>query len=378
MKHITQYNSSKEPELHELIAVIKDLDDFKEVREFLTCCQRIALKCIETQNYAESMKICMLFACTLDHPKKIATLRSDPAALQELVKLLDLFALSLLETRQSLEQAETYKIIKALDKLKLELQGDPRLTTQVAYLTSVLREPDDQEIKDSMFMHELHDKYVEDLQELHQRRKNEEMESYRRVVFGTEYSTMMKGKTIENVISLAIYIVEKLEPKDMFGFLTYTDRANVTLPSGSLDHKLAYIRALEQFNQPKGDADFYAGLIGGLRELGRKRQHATAQLHFKHNDPVQSEFLVLVTTGQLLDASRETEALQTLYQYKGELMVVWLRAEKARCEEGFRRIQGALEQWSLEGGILTIIEAHDSDKVMTNPQVYQQLGLKLL
>jgi hypothetical protein len=335
------------------------------------------------QNYTESVKICMLFACILPNKKEkknrkqIEVLKTDPKALDELIKLLDLLAQSLLETRQSLEQAEIDKIIKAFGKLRKALQ-DHRLETRLTYLTWVLRDPNEQEMEKAQFIDEFHVKYVEDLQESKQKRKIEAMELYRKVVFGTEYSTLMKGKTIENVISLAIHIVEKLAPKDMFGFLSYTDRANVSLPSGSLDHKLAYIRALEQFNQPKGDADFYAGLIGGLRELARERQHATAHLHFIYNQRIESEFLVLVTTGQLLDASRETEALQTLSQYKGELMVVWLRAEKARCDEGFRRIQGALEQWSLEGGILTIIEARNSEEVMANPQVYQQLGLSTL
>jgi hypothetical protein len=160
----------------------------------------------------------------------------------------------------------------------------------------------------------------------------------------------------------------------MFGFLGYTDRANVNIPTGSLDQKLAYIRALELFNQPEGKADFYIGLIGGLEELSRKRQHATIPLHFKHKLPDPSEFLVLVTTGQLLDASRETEALQALNEFKGDLMVVWLSSGKERCLEGFRGIQGVLEQWRLQDSKLCMIEIRDSESAPDCQQLYQLLG----
>jgi len=169
--------------------------------------------------------------------------------------------------------------------------------------------------------------------------------------------------------------VEKLEPKDMFGFLRYTDRTEVSMSTGSLDHKLAYIRALERFNQPKGEADFYIGLLGGLNELARKRPHATSHLYFKHKQPIQREYLVLVTTGLLLDTSREAEALQGLSQYSGELLVLWLNSGKEKCVQGFECIQALLEQWVLAETNLAIVEIKDSEHAATDPRLYQFLGI---
>jgi len=375
MKHITQYNSTKEAELHELIAVLKDLDDFKEVQEFLTCCQRIALKCLETQNYSESVEICMLFTCALDNPKKVSKLKCEPAVLQALINLLDLLALSLLEVRNSLETTKVEKIREGLEKLRSELKDDTKIEAKLRYLDWVMRESEALEREEEPLLQELQDQYVRKLQELKQTREKAATESYRRVVFGMEYGTLMKGKTIENVLSLAIHIVEKLEPKDMFGFLRYTDRTEVSLSTGSLDHKLAFIRALERFNQPQGEADFYIGLLGGLKELARKRPHATSHLYFKHKQPIQRECFVLVTTGLLLDTSREAEALQGLNQYSGELLVLWLRSEKEKCVQGFECIQALLEQWVLAETNLVIIEARNSAEAMLQSQVYQQLGL---
>jgi len=376
MKHITQYNSTKEAELQELIAVLKDLDDFKEVQEFLTCCQRIALKCLETQNYSESVEICMLFTCVLDHHKKVSTLKSDPVALKALVKLLDVLALNLLEIDQSqaLSPSLLTKVALELQSIQSKLEVVPgALQLRVDYLKSSLESASEEERP--MLHQELHAKYLRKRQELKETREKAATELYRRVVFGTEYGTLMKGRTIENVISLAIHIVEKLDPKDMFGFFCYTDRTDVNVPTGSLDQQLACIRALELFNQPEGTADFYIGLLGGLKELARKRPHATSHLYFKHKQPIQREYLVLVTTGLLLNTSREAEALQDLSQYSGELLVLWLNSGKEKCVQGFQCIQQLLEQWVLAETNLAIVEIKDSEHAATDPRLYQFLGI---
>ena len=379
IKHITRYNADIDPEIHELLAVLHDFSEFREIREFLICCKKVALKCLEDAKYKESIEICLLLNTIFQHGKTAERLQKEPAAMLALIQLIDVFAVSLLELDNKPGPEFTKRIAKSLKELYKIItpntdfgQFEAKLKVRIDYLRYIMEINGKSEPSPSFAV--LHEKYGNEKMKLREERRLATTEKIRRVVFATEFGVLMKGNTIENVISLVISIVERLSPKDMFGYICYAEQARTCLPIGSLK-KLPCIRAVELFNQPRGTADFYTGLIAGVKELKRNRKHAMADVHFPGKELLASDFLVVLTTGKVKDASKEEAAMRELRDYTGKILLLWLKSDHQECVQDFQRVRSVLNTWKQGETSLTIVEISTLQSQFY-PEIDAVLGLE--
>ena len=331
MKHISHYNLNQDLEMHELLAVLHDLHDLKEVSEFLTCLKTVVERLIHEKNYAESMEIGLLVGSVFDDLSDITKLQKSPKALGVFARVLDLLALSAMQLASSLTMSIAIQRIKAVI-WKIPEEVKPTVQTQIHYINWLLNEGVDASNP------QFHD-YVSYLRRIRKDMERHSPASLNLVVFTTEYSSCLKGNAIEFVLSLACETVRCLRSvEDMFGFVTYNDSTvQAGLQTGALN-RLAYTQAIERFNNPCGEADFWEGLIGGLDEI---EKHSTHEEIFQGKDVVSTDLLIVVTTGKAKEVHEEA-ARERLRKYQGRLAVLCLQSHVTA--QGCSRIRGMLQQ----------------------------------
>jgi Ca-activated chloride channel family protein len=79
-------------------------------------------------------------------------------------------------------------------------------------------------------------------------------------------STSMKGERLERVKAAASLLIEKLSPDDFISIITFSDRAEVALPSSRVDNKPALIARVRSV-MASGGTEIYQGLRAGAMEL---------------------------------------------------------------------------------------------------------------
>jgi Ca-activated chloride channel family protein len=98
-------------------------------------------------------------------------------------------------------------------------------------------------------------------------------------------STSMKGERLERVKAAASLLIEKLGPDDFISIITFSDRAEVVVPSSRVDNKSALIAQVRSVIA-SGGTEIYQGLRAGVLELSK------VALKDKTN------YLILLTDGQ--------------------------------------------------------------------------------
>jgi Ca-activated chloride channel family protein len=81
-------------------------------------------------------------------------------------------------------------------------------------------------------------------------------------------STSMKGEKMDVVKSTAIQVLRNLRPQDILSVVTFSDRAEVTIPA-SYHQDRARLEARIQMIQPGGATEIYQGLEAGVKEVMR-------------------------------------------------------------------------------------------------------------
>ena len=81
-------------------------------------------------------------------------------------------------------------------------------------------------------------------------------------------STSMRGVRIENVKLAALDLVNSLQPKDRLALISFSDRAEVLMPSTKLRNKVPFRSAISRL-VPGGGTEIYQGLLAGLQEVRR-------------------------------------------------------------------------------------------------------------
>lgn len=79
-------------------------------------------------------------------------------------------------------------------------------------------------------------------------------------------STSMKGERLERLKAAASLLIEKLDPQDVISVITFSDRAEVVLPSTHVENKSALIARVRSI-MPSGGTEIYQGLRAGAMEL---------------------------------------------------------------------------------------------------------------
>ncbi len=97
-------------------------------------------------------------------------------------------------------------------------------------------------------------------------------------------STSMKGERLEYVKSALELLIEKLSPEDIISIISFSDRADVVVPSQPIDDKRSLLFKIRSI-YTSGGTEIYQGLQAGMKEL---RQVNLAE-HTNH--------LILLTDG---------------------------------------------------------------------------------
>ena len=84
-------------------------------------------------------------------------------------------------------------------------------------------------------------------------------------------STSMRGARIENVKLAALDLVNSLQPQDRLALISFSDRAEVLMPSTEVRNKVTFRSAISRL-VPGGGTEIYQGLLAGLQEV---RRHCT-------------------------------------------------------------------------------------------------------
>jgi Ca-activated chloride channel family protein len=79
-------------------------------------------------------------------------------------------------------------------------------------------------------------------------------------------STSMQGKKMDMVKSTAVRLLRELGPNDLFGLVTFSDRAEVVLPI-QYGHESLKSESRVQMIQPSGSTEILRGLQAGLAEV---------------------------------------------------------------------------------------------------------------
>ena len=81
-------------------------------------------------------------------------------------------------------------------------------------------------------------------------------------------STSMKGEKMDVLKNAAIKVMRSLRPQDIFSVVTFSDRAEVTIPASSPYDK-SKLEARIHMLQPSGATELYQGLQAGMKEIKR-------------------------------------------------------------------------------------------------------------
>jgi Ca-activated chloride channel family protein len=81
----------------------------------------------------------------------------------------------------------------------------------------------------------------------------------------------MRGARIENVKLAALDLVNSLQPQDRLALISFSDRAEVLMPSTEVRNKVTFRSAISRL-VPGGGTEIYQGLLAGLQEV---RRHCT-------------------------------------------------------------------------------------------------------
>ena len=81
-------------------------------------------------------------------------------------------------------------------------------------------------------------------------------------------SGSMAGAPLQGAQRALVALVQRLEPTDSFGLVTFDDEAQVVIPCGPLTDKATAIQLIQGIH-PGGTTDLGAGYLRGLRELRR-------------------------------------------------------------------------------------------------------------
>ncbi len=83
-------------------------------------------------------------------------------------------------------------------------------------------------------------------------------------------STSMQGPHLDTVKSTAIELVRQLRPNDLLSIITFSDRAEVLVPSGTHNDR-EKIETSIRLMQPYGGTEIFKGLEAGFSEVRRHR-----------------------------------------------------------------------------------------------------------
>jgi Ca-activated chloride channel family protein len=81
-------------------------------------------------------------------------------------------------------------------------------------------------------------------------------------------SGSMSGGRLDGAKTALIGLIDKLDPTDNFGLVSFDDRVEMTVPAGPLTDKSAVKQAIANVDA-RGNTDLSAGYLRGLQEAGR-------------------------------------------------------------------------------------------------------------
>jgi Ca-activated chloride channel family protein len=81
-------------------------------------------------------------------------------------------------------------------------------------------------------------------------------------------SGSMSGGRLDGAKTALIGLIDKLDPTDNFGLVSFDDRVEMTVPAGPLTDKHAVKQAIAQV-EARGNTDLSSGYLRGLQEAGR-------------------------------------------------------------------------------------------------------------
>lgn len=105
-------------------------------------------------------------------------------------------------------------------------------------------------------------------------------------------STSMQGTRLESVITALELVVDKLTPNDVLSLVSFSDRATVVSPAGTVTNKTPIISRLRTI-QASGGTEIYQGLKAGVKEM-----HQFELSHYANH-------LILLTDGRTYGDDKE-------------------------------------------------------------------------
>jgi Ca-activated chloride channel family protein len=81
-------------------------------------------------------------------------------------------------------------------------------------------------------------------------------------------STSMKGERLDRVKAAATRLLEKLGPEDLLSIISFSDRAEIVVPSSNVENKSALIAQVRSI-MASGGTEIYQGLRAGVIELSK-------------------------------------------------------------------------------------------------------------
>lgn len=117
-------------------------------------------------------------------------------------------------------------------------------------------------------------------------------------------STSMKGKRLQNVKKAVDMIVEKMAGNDILSIVSFSDRAEVVVPSEQIQDKRSISSKVRSIF-PSGGTEIYQGLYAGYKEL------------IQHNLSGYTNHLILLTDGHTYGDSQQCLDLSEQAAEKG-------------------------------------------------------------
>ncbi len=117
-------------------------------------------------------------------------------------------------------------------------------------------------------------------------------------------STSMKGEKMDVVKSTAIQVLRNLRPQDILSVVTFSDRAEVIIPSAYHQDR-ARLESRIQMIQPAGATEIYQGLEAGVKEVMRSL------------DSKRVNHIILLTDGHTYGDEQECLALASKIAERG-------------------------------------------------------------
>lgn len=85
-------------------------------------------------------------------------------------------------------------------------------------------------------------------------------------------STSMKGERLDHVKAALEILINKLAPGDIISIISFSDRAEVVVPSGPITNKQALLFKIRSI-YTTGGTEIYQGLVAGMREIHQVPLH---------------------------------------------------------------------------------------------------------